>query len=135
MADLISKEKRSKVMSRIRSKDTTPEMTVRRIAHGMGFRYRLHDPRLPGKPDLVFSRFKKLIQVHGCFWHQHGCPNCRTPKSRIKYWWPKLKGNQKRDAQNEKELRALGWGTLTLWECEVEDSLRTARRIAKFLQH
>jgi len=122
-------------MRRIRCKDTSPEMTVRRLAHRMGFRYRLHVHALPGRPDLVFPRLKKIIQVQGCFWHQHAaCPQAHIPKSRIDYWRPKLLKNRKRDRHNEKLLRADGWEVLTIWECEVREARSVERRIAGFLQ-
>src|ERR1700737_2829184 len=110
-------------MRRIRSKDTSPEMLVRRLVHGMGFRYRLHVQKLPGRPDLVLPRLKKIIQVHGCFWHQHtGCPHSHIPKSRIEYWRPKLTKNKQRDRNNDRALRKQGWEVLTLWECELKST-------------
>jgi len=100
----------------------------------MGFRYRLHVATVPGKPDIVFRRLHKIIEVRGCFWHQHkGCIDSRIPKTRIEYWKPKLTGNVKRDKRNEMELKKLGWKVLTLWECEVE-SAATLRRIRSFLR-
>src|ERR1039458_8261958 len=97
-------------MSLIHSKDTSPELIVRRLVYAMGFRYRLHVPSLPGKPDLVFSRRRKIVEVRGCFWHQHhGCPDSHIPKSRTDYWQPKLARNVTRDLQNEQQLRSLGW--------------------------
>ncbi len=120
-------------MRNIRSKHTSPEMTVRRLVHGMGFRYRLHVSTLPGKPDLVFPRLKKIIEVRGCFWHQHkGCIDSHIPKSRTEYWRPKLARNKERDRNNERELRRRGWDVLTLWECEV-GSADTSRRLCLFL--
>src|SRR5690348_10649437 len=107
-------------MRNIRSKHTSPEMTVRRLVHGMGFRYRLHVHTLPGKPDMVFPKMHKIIEVRGCFWHQHkGCIDSHIPKSRTEYWEPKLTRNKERDKQNECELRKQGWNVLILWECEV----------------
>jgi DNA mismatch endonuclease, patch repair protein len=121
-------------MRRIRSKDTSPEMTVRRMVHGMGFRYRLHSSTLPGKPDLVFPRLKKIIEVRGCFWHQHdGCMDSHIPKSRTEYWRPKLARNQERDRENEKAWRQMGWKLLTIWECKAE-SAATEKRVAAFLR-
>jgi DNA mismatch endonuclease (patch repair protein) len=135
MVDVFPEYKRSEVMSRIRSKDTSPELIVRRLAYGMGFRYRLHAAHLPGKPDLVFSRLKKIIDVRGCFWHQHnGCIDSHIPKSRTDYWGPKLARNLKRDKHNEKQLRSLGWKILTLWECELRDARSAAKRIKAFLK-
>jgi len=100
----------------------------------MGFRYRLHVHALPGRPDLVFPRLGKIIQVQGCFWHQHsGCPQAHIPKSRVEYWNPKLLKNRKRDRNNERRLRADGWDVLTIWECEVDES-GTEKRVAMFLK-
>ena len=121
-------------MSRIRSEDTSPELTVRRLAHGMGFRYRLHVATLPGKPDLVFPRLVKIIEVRGCFWHQHlRCPGSHIPKTRVEYWEPKLARNKQRDAANLVKLRALGWRVLVLWECQLGDEPKLRKRIVKFL--
>ncbi len=122
-------------MSRIRSRHTSPEITVRKLVHAMGFRYRLHVAGLPGKPDLVFPRHRKIIDVRGCFWHQHkGCVDGHVPKSRKEYWHPKLTKNVQRDKLNEKALKAEGWRILTLWECEVSEPIRLRRRLATFLQ-
>ena len=121
-------------MRRIRSKDTAPEIIVRRLVHGMGFRYRLHVHELPGRPDLVFPRLKRVIQVYGCFWHQHkGCIDSHIPKSRIEYWRPKLTQNKQRDRENERLLREQGWSVLTLWECELKDLQPIMERLRKFL--
>ena len=134
MTDKLSPERRSANMRNIRSKHTSPEMTIRRLVHGMGFRYRLHVPTLPGKPDMVFPRLNRIIEVRGCFWHQHkGCIDARIPKSHIEYWKPKLAGNVKRDKRNEKLLEKLGWKVLALWECEANSS-GTARQIGSFLK-
>jgi DNA mismatch endonuclease (patch repair protein) len=101
----------------------------------MGFRYRLHVARLPGKPDLVFSRLKKVVEVRGCFWHQHkGCHDSHIPKSRTDYWAPKLAQNLKRDKQNERQLRSQGWQVMTLWECELKDPPSMSKRIRLFLE-
>lgn len=133
MTDKLSPERRSENMRNIRSKHTSPEMIVRRLVHGMGYRYRLHVPTLPGKPDLVFPRLKKIIEVRGCFWHQHkSCIDGRVPKSRVGYWLPKLMRNQSRDKENHKQLRRMGWKVMTLWECEVETSA-VLRRLRAFL--
>lgn len=110
-------------MRRIRSKDTSPEKAVRRLVYHLGYRYRLHDKSLPGKPDLVFKGRKKAIFVHGCFWHQHPSGNCadsRPPSSRTEYWLPKLQRNIERDQSNLQELDRLGWDTLVIWACQVE---------------
>ena len=137
MADKISREKRSENMRQIRSRNMKPEMQVRRLIHSMGYRYRLHKKDLPGKPDIVFGPRRKVIFVHGCFWHQHSDPSCldgRKPKSNTGYWVPKLKRNVERDQENQNRLEELGWKVLVVWECEVsaEDSLR--ERIQAFLE-
>ncbi len=125
---------RSEMMAAVRSKNTKPEMLVRRLAHRMGYRYRLHRADLPGKPDLVFPSRRKVIFVLGCFWHQHsGCPFSHVPKSNVAYWAPKLERNQARDREHMRALRADGWKCLVLWECELNKSARLLRRISKFL--
>lgn len=135
MTDQLTPERRSKNMSNIRGKNTCPEMTVRRIVHAMGLRYRLHVPELPGKPDLVFPRVKKIIEVRGCFWHQHeGCIDSHIPKSRIEYWQPKLMKNVERDHLNQARLAADGWQILTVWECELRDAEYTRKRLHRFLE-
>jgi DNA mismatch endonuclease (patch repair protein) len=123
-------------MSRVRAKDTKPELAVRRLVHGMGYRYRLHDKRLPGRPDLVFTARRKAIQVHGCFWHRHPDPEChlaRLPKSRQEFWIAKLDGNRARDERNAAAVRALGWEQLELWECQLRDRGEVERRVIGFL--
>jgi len=137
MLDTISAKRRSENMRRIKSKGTKPEMGVRRLVHTIGYRFRLHSPKLPGKPDLVFSSLKKIIEIRGCFWHQHkGCVDAHIPKSKVNYWRPKLLKNVHRDAQNMKELRALGWKILVVWECEVKTSKarELGVRLNKFLK-
>jgi DNA mismatch endonuclease (patch repair protein) len=132
--DRLTTELRSRNMSRIRSKDTKPEMVVRRLVHGMGYRYRLHAKDLPGKPDLVLRSRKKVIFVHGCFWHGHaGCREGRTPSSRAGYWAPKLARNVERDRQNLSQLRRLGWKALVLWECQLGSRAEIERRVKMFL--
>lgn len=121
-------------MRRIRSKGTKPELMVRRIVHKMGFRFRLHKAELPGKPDLVFSSLRKIIEVRGCFWHQHaGCNEAHIPKSSVAYWEPKLTRNVARDADNGRKLTELGWRVLILWECEVSDDAALSKKIRAFL--
>ena len=114
---------RSANMAAIRSRDTAPELIVRRLAHRLGLRFRLHQSSLPGKPDLVFPRHRKVVFVHGCFWHQHSCPDGHLPKSRISYWTPKLRRNCERDAEQLKLLKSLGWDVLIIWECQTKASL------------
>lgn len=132
--DKISRARRSENMSRIRAADTTPERTVRRVVTSLGYRYRLNVKRLPGKPDLVFGPSKKVILVHGCFWHQHSdCREGRMPLSRRSYWEPKLKRNCERDLENLSCLSELGFKSLIIWECETEEPKSLKKKIKKFL--
>jgi DNA mismatch endonuclease (patch repair protein) len=118
--DKVSKDRRSDNMRQIRSKNTAPELVLRSLVHGLGYRFRLHRKDLPGKPDLVFPGRKKVIFLHGCFWHQHKeCREGRMPGTRPEYWVPKLARNRERDAASQVALRSLGWDVLTLWECEL----------------
>ncbi|MGO9319063.1 MAG: very short patch repair endonuclease [Terracidiphilus sp.] len=111
--------KRSAMMSRIRSKDTKPEILVRKALHRLGFRFRLHVQHLPGRPDIVLPKYRIIIQVKGCFWHGHTCRDGRLPKSNRDYWVPKLLRNRERDITNERRLRRVGWSVRTLWECRI----------------
>ncbi|MCE2469173.1 MAG: DNA mismatch endonuclease Vsr [Dehalococcoidia bacterium] len=135
--DTLSKERRSENMRRIRSVDTAPEMAVRRVAHAMGYRYRLRPKTLPGRPDLVFPSRRKAVFIHGCFWHQHdasGCRIVREPKSNQGYWTSKLARNKERDQSHGRRLQELGWRTFTIWECEVEADLDSVgARLRAFL--
>lgn len=136
MVDKISAERRSKNMAAIRSKGMKPEIIVRSLVHGLGFRYRLHRKDLPGKPDLVLSRLKTIIFVHGCFWHQHnhkGCLDGRVPKSNTAYWVNKLAGNVKRDTRARRALRKAGWRVIVIWECQTKDSDRLEPRLQRLL--
>lgn len=120
MVDTLSPEKRSWNMSRVRNKDTKPELLVRSILHRNGFRFRLHKNGLPGKPDIVLARYKTVIFVHGCFWHRHkGCPDATTPKTRTAFWVNKFKENTERDKRTGEALRDLGWNVIIVWECEI----------------
>lgn len=122
-------------MSLIRSRDTKPELAVRRIVHGMGYRYRLHAKELPSHPDIVFRPRHKVIFVHGCFWHLHkNCPKCRLPKSRSDYWQPKLERNAERDREARRLLKRIGWRSLVVWECEIAQPERLARKLRRFLE-
>lgn len=133
VVDSISPTMRSDIMSRVRSKDTRPELFVRRLIHGAGFRYRLHVRGLPGSPDLVFSSRKKVIFVHGCFWHSHvGCQHARIPKSRTDFWIAKLGANRVRDERNVHALVDAGWKVMVLWECELR-SPELMEKIREFL--
>ena len=137
MADKISKAARSRNMAAIRGKDTKPEMSVRRLAHAQGYRFRLHRKDLPGSPDLVFPARGKVIFVHGCFWHRHRCKEGRwEPKSRVEFWKEKFDKNKKRDRRNRRHLRKLGWEYLVLWECQIEhwQPERLEERITTFLE-
>ena len=132
--DKLSREKRSKVMSSVHSKDTKPEKIVRQLVYSLGYRYRLHVRKLPGQPDLVFSGRHKVIFVHGCFWHYHeSCSSVRLPKSNLDYWIPKLEGNKARDSQNIDKLISLGWEVLVVWECELNNMNLLSDRIKSFL--
>ncbi len=132
--DSLTPAQRSMNMSRIRSKDTKPEMLVRRLLHGLGYRYRLHRRDLPGVPDLVFPARRRMIFIQGCFWHQHkGCADGRIPKSRIDYWKPKLLRNVARDRENISKLRRDGWRVMNLWECDVSKVENLRGRLARFL--
>ena len=132
--DTLNPAERSARMSLVRGKDTKPELVVRRLVHGMGYRYRLHRRDLPGTPDLVFPGRGKVIFIHGCFWHRHmNCSLARLPKSRIEFWLPKLTMNADRDVRNVRALRRLGWGVMTIWECQLRDIAKLADRIRRFL--
>ncbi len=128
-------EDRSKVMRAVKGRDTGLEMIVRRLTHAMSYRYRLHRKDLPGKPDLVFPARRKVIFVHGCFWHQHDCPRgARSPKLHREYWIPKLQRNKQRDAMHQARLRELGWAVLVIWECETKHRDALSARIKAFLE-
>ena len=125
-------------MSRIRGKDTQPELALRKVLHGLGFRYRLHGVGLPGKPDIVLSRYKAVVFVHGCFWHRHkGCSIATTPKSNTAYWIDKFEQNKVRDQKVKKKLQTLGWRVFVVWECEVSSSKKAnhaGERLAKLIR-
>lgn len=120
MVDIVSPEKRSQMMAGIRGKDTKPEMIVRRGLHRIGFRYRLHDKRLPGKPDLVFPKFRAVVFVHGCFWHCHKCHLFKLPTTRPRFWKTKLNRNQELDREHIHSLNDAGWRVLVIWECALK---------------
>lgn len=132
--DVFSQARRSAIMGLVRSKDTLPEMTVRRMLHGAGYRYRVHVETLPGRPDVVFSARKKAIFVHGCFWHRHNCPRATLPKSNCDYWEGKQIRNAERDKQATLALKKSGWKVLVIWECEIKDAKRLHRRLLRFLR-
>jgi DNA mismatch endonuclease (patch repair protein) len=132
--DKLSAERRSANMARIRSKDTHPELVLRSLIHGLGYRFRLHRKDLPGTPDIVFPGRRKIIFAHGCFWHQHtGCREGRIPGSRLDYWEPKLKRNQIRDTTNQARLKEQGWDVLVVWECELNDLKSLTKTLRGFL--
>ncbi|MFB3779475.1 MAG: very short patch repair endonuclease [Bryobacteraceae bacterium] len=134
--DTLSPQERSERMSRVRGKNTEPELLVRRLVYSLGYRYRLHVRNLPGCPDLVFQKRKKVIFVHGCFWHRHpdtGCALARLPKSRLDFWLPKLESNRERDQRNKRMLRKEGWRSLTIWECQIKNTERLSAAIRRFL--
>lgn len=122
-------------MAAVKSKDTSPELIVRRLAHALGYRFRLHAASLPGKPDLVFPRLRKIIIVNGCFWHMHTCGRCRIPSSRRVYWLAKLARNAARDKRTLRSLRQAGWKVLVVWECQTnpKNLLRLTARLRAFL--
>lgn len=129
MVDFVTKEKRSEIMRAVGTKNTRPEIRLRSIIHSLGYRFRLHRKELPGTPDLVFPKYKKVVFVHGCFWHGHeGCPKARLPKSNTEYWKNKIENNRARDQRTIDELEALGWKSSVVWQCEIkkknEDKLK-----------
>jgi DNA mismatch endonuclease (patch repair protein) len=133
--DKITPERRSANMAQIRSANSKPEILVRRTAHALGYRFRLHRRDLPGKPDLVFSSRKKIVFVHGCYWHGHGCSVGGTgAKSNQSYWGPKIAGNKARDALSLSTLADMGWKVLVIWECETRDGIDLAKRLRRFLK-
>jgi len=134
MADRLSPERRSALMKMVPTRNTTPELAVRRILSKLGYRYRLHRRDLPGTPDLVLASRRKVIFVNGCFWHSH--PNCskgRPPKSRSDYWVPKLKANQDRDTRNILTLQSFGWEVLVVWQCETKDAVSLGTKLETFV--
>lgn len=134
MTDTFTAEKRSEVMRAIKGKDTKPEMVVRSVAHRLGYRFRLHVRELTGCPDLVFPRRRKVIFVHGCFWHGHaGCKEGRLPKSNVDYWTQKIGRNKKRDASVIRKLRKEGWGVKIVWECQTGRPDSLSKIIEKFM--
>jgi DNA mismatch endonuclease (patch repair protein) len=135
MVDKFDEQTRSWIMSQIRSKDTKPEMAVRRLAFRLGYRYRLHDRKLPGTPDLVFPGRHKVIFVNGCFWHGHGCLRTSSPpKTNVAFWNQKIDRNQERDAFNMARLRSEGWKVLVIWECQLRNTGRIISRLQRFLE-
>lgn len=133
--DNLTKAQRSHCMSRIRSKDSTPELVVRRLVHNMGYRFRLHRRDLAGCPDIVLVRHRKIIFVHGCFWHKHNCRYGRVvPKTNKKYWEEKRNGNVERFRKDVRKLKRLGWEVLVVWECQTKEVQRLRLRLSRFLE-
>lgn len=133
--DVFSPEDRSKVMARIGPKDTKPELRVRKLAHHLGYRFRLHRQDLPGTPDLVFPRYRAVVFVHGCFWHRHqGCRYATTPATRRDFWESKFERNVARDRRAIESLEEIGWKVLVIWECETRDVLKMGERLQAFLK-
>lgn len=134
LMDTLTIEERSRRMGLIRGKGTKPELALRKLVFSLGYRYRLYQAKLPGKPDLVFPGRKKVIFIHGCFWHRHiGCKNTRWPKSKLGFWKPKLLGNARRDKRKMAELVEMGWTPLVVWECELRDVEHLTNMIKTFL--
>lgn len=133
MADHVNAGKRSAIMASVKSKDTGPELTLRKALYAVGYRYRLFGKGLPGRPDVVFAGRKKVVFVHGCFWHGHDCRKGNLPKSRTDYWGEKISRNKERDARNLKDLRDAGWEVGVVWECELKDMTGVLERLRRFL--
>lgn len=131
--DVVSAEKRRQMMAAVPQRDSAPEMVVRRLVHGMGYRYRLHVRQLSGSPDLVFPRLKRVVFVHGCFWHRHWCKRVTTPATRSAFWAEKFEQNKARDRRNNRALRRAGWGVLIVWECWTRRPEWLKERLARFL--
>ncbi len=135
MADILTKKEQSARMRLVRSRDTKPELAVRRLLHRLGFRYRLHRADLPGAPDIVLPRHRKIVLVHGCFWHCHtGCRKATRPVGNKAFWDARLDGNRNRDKRNLCQLRRLGWKVLVVWECEIRDLDRLRQKLLRFFQ-
>jgi len=134
--DHVDRKKRSLIMAAVHSEDTGPEMAIRRIVHSLGFRYRLHVRALPGKPDLVFPARRKIVFVHGCFWHRHGkCRYASLPKTRKAFWLAKFAANVERDRCAKRDLKKMGWAVLTVWQCELKKLEKLTGRLNEFLSN
>lgn len=131
--DTRTPDQRRRIMQAVKSKDTGPELAVRRLLHGMGYRFRLHRRDLPGTPDIVLPKYRKAIFVHGCFWHSHGCSKGQPPKSRRDYWLPKLEQNVERDRRKIEQLEREGWKVLVVWQCETKDIEALTARLQEFV--
>ena len=131
--DTRTPEKRTQIMRAVRTANTGPEIAVRSILHALGYRFRLNRKGLPGRPDIVLPEHKKVIFVHGCFWHGHRCDKGRLPKSRLDYWGPKIVANKRRDRRNIAAVRRLGWQATTVWQCELKDTRRVLRKLTAYM--
>lgn len=131
--DTRTPDQRRRIMQAVKSRNTAPELMVRRLLHAMGYRFRLHRKDLPGRPDIVLPKHRKVVFVHGCFWHAHGCPKGQPPKSRHDYWLPKLEANVNRDRAKIAELQQLGWSVLVVWQCETKDVDALRLRLQAFV--
>lgn len=132
--DTRTPEERKHIMQSVKSKKTGPEMALRRMFHAKGYRYRLHRKDLPGRPDIVFASKRKVIFVHGCFWHGHQCSKGKLPKSKLNYWRPKIEQNKARDARNVANLEVAGWQVLVVWQCEIVDEQELWPRLQEFVE-
>lgn len=134
MPETLTREQRSRTMAAVKSRDTTPELIVREVVHRLGFRFRLHRRDLPGTPDIVLPRLRKVINVHGCFWHMHSCRHARrAPVNNREYWKRKRENNVARDKRARRLLKQCGWSILTIWECETKNREALANRVSRFL--
>lgn len=136
MTDVFDKKKRSEIMSSVKSKDTKPEIIVRKLLHSMGYRFRVHREDLPGTPDIVLPKYKAVIFVHGCFWHGHeGCPRAKLPRTNMEFWEVKIAKNMARDAEAVQNLSRMGWKSLVIWTCEIKDLEQLSKKIRDFLSN
>lgn len=133
MADTVPQKTRSRIMRSVGTRNTGPEVAVRKLLSSLGYRYRLHRRDLPGTPDIVFAGRRKVVFVHGCFWHGHRCRYGKLPKSKIEYWRPKIENNRKRDAKNMKSLRDEGWKAAVVWQCELRNERNAQKKLKAFL--
>jgi DNA mismatch endonuclease (patch repair protein) len=134
MADRVSSQTRSYIMSTVRTRDTGPELLLRRLLHSKGYRYALNVQRLPGRPDLVFVWRRRIVFVHGCFWHGHHCRWGKLPKTKLSYWAPKIENNRARDQRNLRKLVKLGWKSKVVWQCQLRNAEKTVNRVISFLE-
>lgn len=134
MADVFTKEERSRIMSKVKGRDTKPEKKVRSMLHKLGFRFRINEKKLPGKPDIVLPRHRKVVFVHGCFWHGHKkCKRGSRPTSNVRFWTKKINGNIARDATVRRKLKRAGWKSLVIWTCQIKDEVKLKERLECFM--